>query len=121
MSARMSSAVALAMLIAVTAQASPPSGIKQWSPPPKALPVHEGHGNGAATSGIINSVDAVHRTVNFSHKAIPAFGWPTMTMDFPVADDVDLTQIKPGMHVDATLVREGGKATVDTLRPIASR
>lgn len=121
MSIRTNSAAALMMLLAVTAQASPPFGIKQWSPLPKALPVHEGHGNGAGATGIINSVDAVHRTVNFSHKAIPGFGWPAMTMDFPVADDVDLTQVKPGMRVDATLVREGGKATVDTLRPSASR
>ena len=117
----MSSAVALTMLLAVTAQASPPVGTKRWSPPPKPLPVHEGHGNGAGATGVINSIDAIHRTVNFSHKAIPGFGWPAMTMDFPVADDVDLAQVKPGMRVDTTLVREGGKATVDTLRPSASR
>ena len=121
MSIRNNLTVALVMLLPVTGHASLPPAFKQWSPPPKALPIHEGHGNGAKATGIINSGDAVHRTVNFSHKAIPGFGWPAMTMNFPVADDVDLTQVEPGMRVDAILVREDGKATVDTLHPSTSR
>ena len=110
--------VAATMLFSVTTQAMPlASALSPSRPDAPVRLVHEGHGGAAKATGVVNSVDVAHRTINLSHKAVSAFGWPAMTMDFPVSDDVDLTQVKPGMHVDATLVREGGSARVDTLHP----
>ena len=98
------------------------------SPPPPALgggavlPVHEGHGGTAAqASGTVNAVDAARHTVNLSHGAIKALGWPAMTTDFPVGPDVDLAAVKPGMRVSFTLVRESGGVVVDTIRPAGGR
>ena len=118
---RIGAVVAATLLLSVTAKAVPSAGVLP-QPRPQALvhPVHEGHGGAAKVSGVVNSVDTTHRTINLSHKAISAFGWPAMTIDFAVADDVDLAQIKPGMRVDGTLVREGGSARVDTLHPAAT-
>lgn len=118
---RIDAVVAATLLLSVTAQAMP-SAAALPPPRPQALvqPVHEGHGGAAKVSGVVNSVDTAHWTINLSHKPISAFGWPAMTMDFPVADDVDLAQIKPGMRVDVTMVREGGSARVDTLHPAAT-
>ena len=115
---RIDAVVVATLLLPVAAQAVPSVGVLP-PPRPQALvqPVHEGHGGAAKATGVVNSVDVAHRTINLSHKPISAFGWPAMTMDFPVADDVDLTQIRPGMRVDATMVREGGGARVDTLHP----
>jgi Cu(I)/Ag(I) efflux system protein CusF len=115
---RIDAVAAATLLLSVTAQAVPSTKI--LPPPRPEAPVqlvHEGHGGAAKATGVVNSVDVAHRTINLSHKPISAFGWPAMTMDFPVADDVDLTQIRPGTGVDATLVREGGGARVDTLHP----
>lgn len=110
--------VAVTPLLSVTAQAVPSTGVlPPLRPQTLVQRVHEGHGGAAKVSGVVNSVDTAHRTINLSHKAISTFGWPAMTMDFTVADDVDLVQIKPGMRVDGTLVREGGSARVDTLHP----
>ena len=45
---------------------------------------HEGH-NDAHGTGAVNSVDPAQRKINLSHNPIPEIGWPTMTMEFPVA------------------------------------
>ena len=87
--------------------------------PATVLLMHEGHGGGAAqASGTVNAVDPARHTVNLSHGAIKALGWPAMTMDFPVGPDVDLAAVKPGMRVTFTLIRGGnGQYQVDTLQP----
>jgi len=45
--------------------------------------------------GIIQSVMADHKMVNIKHDPVPELEWPAMTMDFKVADDVDLDSLKP--------------------------
>jgi Cu/Ag efflux protein CusF len=44
----------------------------------------------AIGQGIINSIDKVNRKVNLNHEAILDIGWPAMTMDLDVSEDVDL-------------------------------
>jgi plastocyanin/Cu/Ag efflux protein CusF len=65
-------------------------------------------GHGAANvlpqgTGKINSIDAEKHTVNVTHQPIEALKWPGMTMDFPVAKDVDLSGFKAGDSVTFTL------------------
>ncbi len=72
----------------------------------------------AQGTGTINSVDAAGHKVNLSHQAIPAIGWPPMTMDFAVAPSVDLGSIKPGMRVDFTMEQgSGGMYVIQSLTP----
>ncbi|MGB3225099.1 MAG: efflux RND transporter periplasmic adaptor subunit [Desulforhopalus sp.] len=56
------------------------------------------------TGATINTLMADHRMVNVTHEAIGEWDWPEMTMDFGVADGVDLTALQEGMelHVEVT-------------------
>ncbi len=51
----------------------------------------------------INGLDTDQRVLNATHKPIPAWGWPVMTMDFPAAESLDLTALEPGMTVHLQL------------------
>ena len=43
--------------------------------------------------GIIHSVSKMNKKVNLTHEPIPALGWPAMTMDLDVSEDVDLKSL----------------------------
>ncbi len=67
---------------------------------------------------MVNSVDSSGRKINLSHNAIPAIGWPAMTMDFAVAPSVDLGTIKPGAHVNFTMQQGGnGMYVIQSVTP----
>ena len=65
-----------------------------------------------ATAGKVNSVDAAYHVLNLTHDAIPALGWPAMTMDFNVRPDLDLGGLKSGDAIRFTV----GKAPDGTFR-----
>jgi Cu(I)/Ag(I) efflux system periplasmic protein CusF len=112
--------LASASLAGATAAAAPLAPARPTGGPAVLL-VHEGHGGAAQATGTVNAVDTARHTVNLSHGAIKALGWPAMTMDFPVGPDVDLAAVKPGMRVNFTLVRGGnGQYQVDTIQPAAT-
>ncbi|WP_420933551.1 efflux RND transporter periplasmic adaptor subunit [Alteromonas sp. A081] len=62
--------------------------------------------------GEINSVMAAHRMVNITHGPAEAWGWPAMTMDFMVADSVDIATLKAGqtLHFEATKANDNSVA-----------
>ena len=69
-------------------------------------------------SGVINSVDTQHHMVNISHRAIPAIGWPPMTMDFSVASSVNLDAFAPETQVNFTLQKSSdGMYQIHSLEP----
>ena len=79
--------------------------------------VHEGHSDAHAT-GTVNAIDMAGHKLNISHQAIPAIGWPAMTMDFPVAPSVDLKSVKAGDHVNFTLEKGAdGMYQVEAVQP----
>ncbi|CAN0590519.1 unnamed protein product, partial [Laminaria digitata] len=47
----------------------------------------------------IDSLMPDHRMVTLEHEAIPDWQWPTMTMDFTVAEAVDMDALKQGMRL----------------------
>lgn len=47
-------------------------------------------------TGKINSIDTEKHNINLTHGPIDALKWPGMTMDFPVAKNVDLSGFKVG-------------------------
>ncbi len=47
----------------------------------------------------INNIMLDHRMINVNHEAIEEWGWPVMTMDFLVADSVDLSSLEKGMSL----------------------
>jgi Cu(I)/Ag(I) efflux system membrane fusion protein len=56
--------------------------------------------------GTVNSVDHEKRIINISHEAIDSLQWPAMTMDFKVADHVDLDSLDIGDRVKFYLGKE---------------
>jgi Cu/Ag efflux protein CusF len=69
-------------------------------------------------NGTLNSIDTAARKVNLSHEAIPAIGWPAMTMDFAVAPSVNLATLKSGTHVAFTLNRgNDGMYVIQSITP----
>ena len=77
---------------------------------------------GIWAEGVLNTVEADSRTINITHEPIPELNWPTMTMDFPVASDVDLN----GLELDRSLrfrINEGpdGRYQIDALETTGTR
>lgn len=86
-------------------------------PPPGPSP-QVAQAGGAQGSGMVNSVDLSGHKINLSHSAIPAIGFPAMTMDFAVAPSVDLGTIKTGTHVNFTLQRSAdGMYVIQSVTP----
>lgn len=55
--------------------------------------------------GIVKALMPEDRKLNLKHDAIDVLGWPAMTMDFALADDVDITGISVGDTVTFQLER----------------
>lgn len=67
--------------------------------------------------GVVNSVDVAASSVNITHHAIKALGWPGMTMTFQVRDREDLASVKAGEKVDFDLARSSsGQYVITRLR-----
>jgi Cu/Ag efflux protein CusF len=81
------------------------------------IPAHDGRADAHAT-GTVNSIDAAQRKLNITHEPIPAIGWPSMTMDFPVAPSVNLSAVKPGARVNFTIEKgKGGMYEIQAVSP----
>jgi Cu(I)/Ag(I) efflux system membrane fusion protein len=72
--------------------------------------------------GTVNAIEVGSRTLAVTHEPIPALGWPTMTMDFPVAKGVKLGELRPEIKVRFR-VREGedGRYVIDAIEPTRIR
>ena len=60
------------------------------------------------TSGTINEVNMDDRTINLSHERIEAFNMMGMTMNFVVAEDVDINNLKEGMTLEVEVSKGDG-------------
>ena len=61
---------------------------------------------GFMAHGTINSVNAAAGTVNITHQAIKALGWPGMTMTFAVRDKSMLAEVRAGNAVNFDLAKD---------------
>ena len=71
---------------------------------------HEQEPNSVWMEGMINRVMPGHRMANITHEPAEAWGWPEMTMDFMVADNVDKEALQAGqsLHFEVTKTEQGG-------------
>jgi Cu/Ag efflux protein CusF len=84
----------------------------------RGIQIAQAQGAKPTGTGKVNSIDAGRRVVNLSHGPVAALGWPAMTMNFPVAQSVNLASVKEGGQVTFTLGKgENGKYAIDSLRP----
>ena len=65
--------------------------------------------------GVLKRLMPEERKVNMTHEPIPALGWPSMTMDFPLAEGVSLKGLKPGDKVRFTLRKDGTRVLVTSI------
>ncbi|MBJ7539911.1 efflux RND transporter periplasmic adaptor subunit [Marinomonas transparens] len=54
----------------------------------------------------INRIDATTRMVNVNHEAISDWNWPKMTMDFVLADWLELDELPIGKNIQLEITRE---------------
>ena len=71
----------------------------------------------ASATGTVAAVNASQHKVTFDHEPIPAINWPAMHMEFPAAQSVDLSKVKPGEKVKFTLSGSKGSYTVQSIAP----
>jgi Cu(I)/Ag(I) efflux system membrane fusion protein len=50
-------------------------------------------------TGTVKAADAERRMITMSHDPIEALGWPGMTMDFRIAEDIDFARLQPGQNI----------------------
>ena len=77
----------------------------------KAAPTKIGQG-----TGVITAIDAKAHTVTIKHGAIPAVGWPAMTMVFKVTPATLLNGARVGQSVAFGVRTKGMDAEVISLR-----
>jgi Cu(I)/Ag(I) efflux system membrane fusion protein len=56
--------------------------------------------------GVVEEMKTDDRKLNITHDPIPAIGWPTMTMDFRIGEEVELKGLKTGDRIHFTLKRD---------------
>lgn len=54
-------------------------------------------------SAMVEVVMSDHRMVTLTHPPIPAWGWPEMTMDFMVAEQIDMNTFVQGQKVEVEI------------------
>ncbi|HET6806447.1 MAG TPA: copper-binding protein [Frateuria sp.] len=73
----------------------------------------------AQAIGVIKAIDLKQGTITLQHQAIPAIGWPAMTMPFHATPEV-LKQAKVGEKVQFTLRPDGMNSVVTALKSTQS-
>jgi Cu/Ag efflux protein CusF len=72
--------------------------------------------------GTVKSVDAARRSLRISHGPIDALGWRAMTMEFKVADAVELGALLPGQSLHFMIRRAGeGVFVIDEIHVMEER
>ncbi len=110
-------AAALLLAGAVQVQAAPPSTMGDMPGMSGSAGSDSAKSQTANATGTVAAVDAGQHKVTFDHGPIPAIGWPAMHMEFPAAQSVDLSKVKPGQKVQFTLSGTKGSYTVQSITP----
>lgn len=70
-------------------------------------------------SGEVDAVDAEAGTITLSHAPIPELDWPAMTMEFELAEALDVAGIDAGMQVEFRMVQpQAGVYRVTGIDPV---
>ena len=59
----------------------------------------------AWVNGRVNQVKTDQQKVNLDHEPVDVWDWPTMTMDFPVSDDVDISQFRKDRDIQVLVLK----------------
>ena len=67
------------------------------------------------TSGTIESLMLDHRMITVTHAAIGQWQWPSMTMDFIVSKQVDMTLLSRGLSLHLEITKQGDKYVISNV------
>lgn len=70
----------------------------------------------AVADGVINTIMAEHRMLNISRGPIQKWNRPAATMDFNIAEGVDIAALQTGMKVQFTFVINDGQLVVTDIQ-----
>jgi len=71
--------------------------------------------------GVVSEVMASDGKINLKHEPISALGWPSMTMDFKLAEGVSVGDLKPGMAVEFDLMEKDDVYLIGSIRQVMSK
>ncbi|GAB3551804.1 hypothetical protein GCM10027343_36430 [Noviherbaspirillum agri] len=79
-------------------------------------------GTGHKAEGTVEDVDAKAGTVSINHGPVASLKWPGMTMEFKVANDALVKDLKPGTEISFEFVeRQPGEWVITGVRPAAGK
>lgn len=67
-------------------------------------------------TGTIKAIMPDARKLNIKHAPIPALGWPAMTMDFALADDIDLSTLKIDENIEFQLEQKNDRYLITSIK-----
>ncbi len=83
----------------------------------KTAPAAKGSSHQA--EGTVGEIDAKAGTVSLNHGPVASLKWPAMTMEFKLANDALLKELKPGATVSVEFVeRSQGEWVITGIKPI---
>lgn len=72
-------------------------------------------------TGVVKDIDLNSKKITISHEAIPAIGWPAMTMRFTFINaDESITSLKTGSHVDFSFIQQGNISLLKSIKDTQS-
>ena len=75
---------------------------------------------GHRADGRVEEIDAKNASVTISHGPVASLKWPAMTMDFKLANDSLLKDLKPGAQIAFEFVERGqGEWLITSIKPAA--
>ena len=106
-------AVTLAALTAIILGACGEQGsMERGAMQSEAMPGMEGMmatgGGEHVALGTVNSIDRAAGTINVSHEPVESLGWPSMTMQFRLADTDAASAVEPGQQIEFRFTTEEG-------------
>jgi len=70
-----------------------------------------------SATGIVKEIDFQNKKITIAHDAIPAIGWPAMTMRFTfTAQDNGITALKSGDRVDFSFIQQGNISLLQNIQ-----
>jgi Cu(I)/Ag(I) efflux system membrane fusion protein len=75
----------------------------------------ENDGDSAWVTGLVERVMG-GTMLSITHDPIPEWEWPTMTMMFEVADEVDISAVDAGETIEIEITRQGGGQIITGIR-----
>jgi len=70
-----------------------------------------------AGKGVVKEIDLNSKKITIAHEAIPAIGWPAMTMRFTFMNaDESIKALNVGSHVDFTFVQQGNISLLKSIK-----